>query len=237
MKGFDRLLLLAGVSAAFSAASLAQSIPSDVLKDANSGEFSVEQLLANYGFKADLASAQLEERIFQQNSKANSYTFEALWSEAGLAGKHRVGIYDPADPFKIEWILGNVSSDGTQVTSWTGDISGPFGLALDNGIGDTFYSEAGLNSDSVISSSNPILDGFDQRQHVVALQNEVDPNEVIFSWEDLQNPGEIATGGYLDYNDFGMTMRSANPVPEPGTMLALGLGAAAFAARKRKKKA
>jgi hypothetical protein len=239
MNGFGRVSLLVGISAALSAASFAQVIPSGILKDANTGEKSVEQLLAAYGLNADVESSQLADQMFQQGGGSNTYTFNSLWSEAGLAGQHRIGVVNPSDTSSVQWILGNVNKDGNQVTSWEGTLDGPFGLVMDNGIGDMFYSQSTLNSDDVLMSDDPMLNGFDQKNHVATLQNQNDPNEMIFSWEDLHNPGEIAKGGYLDYNDFGMTMRAGDcePVPEPGTMLALSLGAAAFAARKKKKKA
>jgi hypothetical protein len=210
----------------------AQAVPTELLTTTNDGAGSdVQSLLNSVGAGVDVSLDQSAERIFTQSGSSMTWTYE--WSRAGLAGQHRMGYYSIGDPSSISWVLGNVNQDGNQVTSWTGSISGNYGMVLDNGIGNLFFSESGLNSDTALASSNSTLDGFDRRNHVVVFAPAGD--SLFLSWEDLPNVDEVAAGGLLDYNDYGYRLEGAAPVPEPGTMIALGAAAAALAARRRRK--
>jgi hypothetical protein len=210
-------------------------IPSQLLNTTNDGAGSdVQSLLAASGAIVDLQANQTANRIFMQNGDSMTWNFE--WARAGLAGKHRLGWYSVEDPTKITWVLGNRDQNGTQFTTWTGSIDGLFGTVLDNGAGQLFFSDSSLNTDSALSSSNPALNGFDRRIHV-GVFNPTNTGDVMLTWEDLKNQTEVAAGGLLDYNDYGHRLSNVNAVPEPGTMIALGAGAAALMARRKKKNA
>lgn len=210
----------------------AQIVPTELLTTTNDGAGSdVQSLLNSVGAGVDVNLDQAAERVFTQSGSSMTWTYE--WSRAGLAGKHRMGYYSVGAPSTITWVLGNVNQDGNQITSWTGSIAGSYGIVLDNGIGDLFFSEASLNSDTPLSSSNASLDGFDRRNHVAVFNPGSD--SLFLTWEDLRSVTEVAAGGTLDYNDYGYRLNGAAPVPEPGTMIALGAAAAALAARRRRK--
>lgn len=210
-------------------------IPTQLLNSTNDGPGSdVQSLLAASGAIVDLQANQTSNRIFMQNGDSMTWNFE--WSRAGLAGKHRLGWYSLDDPTTINWVLGNRDGDGVQVTTWTGSIDGLFGTVLDNGAGNLFFSDPSRNTDSALVSSNPSLNGFDRRIHV-GVFNPTNTGDVMLTWEDLKNQTEVAAGGLLDYNDYGHRLSGVNAVPEPGTMIALGAGAAALMARRKKKNA
>ncbi len=242
MISINRLSIVAAALGLLTAGASAQYIPSELLREANAGEKTVRKLIQDTpGMSASVGQNggvsygdQVAGRTFMSSGEM-TIDLQSFWSEAGLANKHRIGYYNVEDPTNINWILGNV--EGSQVKTWKGNIDGVFGLALDNSIGNIFYSDPTLNSDSALVSSNAFKNGFDQRNHVAVLQNREDSSELILSWEDLMNAGDVQTGGTLDFNDYGMTISNAQAVPEPGTMLALGVGAALALRRRKNKKA
>ncbi len=210
-------------------------IPSQLLNSSNDGWGSdVQSLLAANGAVVDLQANQSADRIFSQDGAV--MTWEYVWSRAGLVGEHRLGWYGVDSPDTINWVLGNKNQDGWQTYSWTGSISGQFGLVLDNGDGSYFYSDPNRNIDTPLVSSDPELDGFDRRIHV-GVFHPTNTSDIFLTWEDLVDQTEVGAGGLLDYNDYGYRFSSMAPVPEPGTMIALGAGAVAFLARRRKKAA
>jgi hypothetical protein len=190
--------------------------------------------LAASGAIVDLQANQSANRIFQQSGDSMTWNFE--WARAGLAGKHRLGWYSLDDPNTINWVLGNRDGDGTQYTTWTGSVDGLFGTVLDNGAGNLFFSDPSLNTDSALNSSDASLNGFDRRIHV-GVFNPTNTGDIMLTWEDLMNQTEVGAGGLLDYNDYGHRLSGVNAVPEPGTMIAIGAGAAALMARRKKKNA
>lgn len=241
MISINRLSIVAAALGLLTAGASAQYIPSELLREANAGEKSVRKLIQDTpGMSASVGQNggvnfgdQYAGRTFLSNG--GNVNLQSFWSEAGLAPNHRVGFYSVGDPTNITWVLGSI--DGTLVNNWSGSIDGEFGLALDNSIGNIFYSDPSLNSDSPLVSSNAYKNGFDQRNHVAILQNREDKGEMILSWEDLMSAGDVQAGGTLDFNDYGMTIGNAQAVPEPGTMLALGVGAALAIRRRKNKKA
>jgi len=96
-----------------------------------------------------------------------------------------------------------------------------FGFYLDNGHGDTFFSETALNADGI--------------DHMVAFQVGA-PDAFVLAWEDLSG------GGDFDYNDFVLYADDINPVapsavPAPAPLALMGLGLIGLAGIKGKKKA
>lgn len=240
MKTMRSVLACVALGATLPAA--AQYIPPELLRTTTDGAGRDVQsmidatagLTANVGRNDNTSYGdQMLERVFIQDGA--SMTWDYKWSNAGLAGQHRLGWYSLNDPSRVNWVLGNVNRDGRQVSSWTGSISGMFGMVLDNGIGDLFYSEPGRNRGTPLNSNNNRLNGFDRRNQVAVFQNR-ERNSILLSWEDLRNVSEASAGGTLDYNDYGYEFRSTKAVPEPGTMLGLAAAGAAVALKRRRRK-
>lgn len=213
-------------------------VPGFLLDNSNDGsDAAVSDLLSGTPgdqVYADVVADQFSDRLF--DGTVGKVTFNSLYSIAGLNGKHRLGWYQPGNSSSINWFLGDVKQNGLdQITSATITIGGVFGLALDNGAGDIFYSEKSLNPSNILSSPVPLINGFDTRDQVSGFFNQGFDGGLILSWEDLRNQTAEPGTGLLDYNDYGVLVRNAAPVPEPGLMLAAGAGLAALAARRRKK--
>jgi len=164
-------------------------------------------------------------RVFELADPSKTTTWSVLWQKAGFAPKHKLGYYTDltsANP-TITWVIGGDNSGLPK--SGSVSISGKFGLAFSSGDNNkpssVYYSETWRNPNY-------------QNRAVVLRDRDntgVKPSGLFVSWEDLPDLGD------KDYNDFGLYLgntRSYAPVPEPGTMAILGIGAAAFLRRRRK---
>ncbi|MDC0833488.1 DUF4114 domain-containing protein [Geitlerinema sp. CS-897] len=167
-----------------------------------------------------------------------------LFNKDGVKAELFDGSNDDADRAIVDFLdNGDISIStkafdpiGSTVDNLISDFGNVFGFYLENPAGHTFFSDASLN--------------FDGRQHSAIYQGDnstvldlpgVQPgvftdNEFIIAFEDLPEGHPYED---FDYNDLVVMMESIEPtdIPEPSTLLGLGVVVgAALATRRRQRR-
>ena len=135
---------------------------------------------------------------------------------------NEIGWYDLGNPQNRQTIFGSSAAVGSTASVF---IPGNFGFYYLNtsGNGEMFFTESRFNT---LGASNQQFAAFQRGDYTIMGVEDIFSNTLTRTWQ----PG---TADY-DYNDVMFGYRAAS-VPEPGTLLLLGLGSVAGLAMRRRK--
>lgn len=132
---------------------------------------------------------------------------------------NEVGWYEAGKPSERHTIFGANAAVGSSAQVW---IPSNFGFYyLNTNTGKTFFTESGLNT----QGRNQQFAAFQYNDYTLMGVEDIFSNVKTPTW----TPG----GADYDYNDVMFGFRAAS-VPEPGTLLLVGMGLAGFAAARRR---
>jgi hypothetical protein len=180
-----------------------------------------------------IPGSQLEEWIGSGGKADSSLTFSSpggvrisLYATvAGYSNVNELGWYDVQDRSTLHPLFKGVSEDGSKVDSTTFYPTGSFGFYLRSPAG-LFFSQDQFNPQGDLLS-----DGSDH-QHF-ALFRDDSSGTTWFGVEDMMGPNPGEKGG--DFNDLVFRVDPLGVVPEPSSLLLMGLASAAGVAVARRR--
>jgi PEP-CTERM motif len=157
------------------------------------------------------------------NADGGVFAFTMLGEFTDDWDVNEIGWYDVGNPQDRHTIFGADAAVGAQSQVF---IPGNFGFYYLNtsGNGEMFYTQSMFNT---LGATKQQFATFQQGDYTIMGVEDIFSNVLSRAWQ----PG---TADY-DYNDVMFGFRSVAQVPEPGTLLLVGMGLAGFAVQRRRK--
>lgn len=159
---------------------------------------------------------------FENDPGATVFDFTMLGEFTSDWNVNEIGWYELGNPQNRHTIFGSSAAVGStaQVV-----IGGNFGLYYLNtsGNGEVFYTQSMHNT---LGATNQQFAAFQHGDYTIIGVEDIFSNTITRTWQH-------GTADY-DYNDVMFGYRAAS-VPEPGTLLLVGMGLAGVAMRRRRK--
>lgn len=191
-----------------------------------------------------------EQKYLTFDESGTSFQATILLENAGYADQNRFGIFDKATGNTLELFSGSDSVDDkvkirfnfSMGMAWIGSEPGnkvefgrEFGFYLNssaNAGGGFFYSDSSLNTGLDLGQRHGLI--FDTRY--IESDSIIDAITAVVGFEDLRADYPSYDG---DYNDMvvGLSNVTASSVPEPATLVLLGLGGLTLMKTKKRRAA
>jgi hypothetical protein len=157
------------------------------------------------------------------NAEGGMFAFTMLGEFTDDWDVNEIGWYDVGNPQDRHTIFGASAAVGAQAQVF---IPGNFGFYYLNtsGNGEMFYTQSMFNT---LGATKQQFAAFQQGDYTIMGVEDIFSNVLSRGWQ----PG---TADY-DYNDVMFGFRSVAQVPEPGTLLLVGMGLAGLAVQRRRK--